>query len=194
MHGPLYVHTAGNHLILVQTSVCLHAGTTYTLTSIRCKQSYTHVPQVCNTSYTDAKYFPDIFTVRSLYPDSHKVPREIYLPRREGTDFNELTCPFGCGVIFNTKAALQRHLVRMHKYKGTRRTRRTNSLNSYRCLTISRQFYAERTKTQRSLLLKQQRTVNCFEWRTLPLEHERVKAFVDNEPADQPILRTGSLW
>ena len=44
----------------------------------------------------EAKYFPDIFTTRALCPNAHTIPRELYLPRKKGANFNELKCPFGC--------------------------------------------------------------------------------------------------
>ena len=67
----------------------------------------------------EAKYLPDIFTTRALYPNAHTIPRELYLPRKKGANFNELKCPFGCEKIFVSKAALRRHRVRMHKWRRT---------------------------------------------------------------------------
>ena len=137
----------------------------------------------------NAKFFPDIFTVRALYPNCHEVPRELYLPRRKGTDFNELTCPFGCGVAFPTKTALQRHRVRMHKYKRAPKDLPNEQFEFIPLFDDIKTIVRRANKDSHEFVVET--TKNTFEWLTLPLDHDKVKAFLDNEPKDQHIFPHG---
>ena len=124
-----------------------------------------------------AKHFPDIFAVRALVPNAHEIPSELYLPRRKNVDFGALKCPFGCGVVFVTKAALQRHRVRMHKYKRTP-TDLPNEQFSYIPLFDDVVEIVKRANpNSKEFVVKT--TYNTFEWRTLPLDHEMVKTFIE---------------
>ena len=113
----------------------------------------------------------------------------MYLPRCKNTDFNELKCPFGCDIYYPTKAALQRHRVRMHKYRRTPKDLPTEQFEYVpqfadiakilrRANNDSREFIVETTK-------------GTFEWRTLPLDHDKVKEFLEKGPEDLVILPEG---
>jgi len=64
-------------------------------------------------------FFPELFAIHALAPNVHSVPTALYLPWKKNVEFSELTSPFGCGTTYVTKSALQRHRVRMYKFKCT---------------------------------------------------------------------------
>ena len=84
------------------------------------------------------------------------------MPRREGTDFDELTCPFERGVIFNTKPALQRHLVRMHKYKGTPTDLLPDQFEFIPLFDDIKTFLLRANKHSKEFVVET--TKNTFEW------------------------------
>jgi len=132
---------------------------------------------------SEAKYYPDVFAVRALAPNAHSIPPELYLPRKKGVDFNELTCPFGCGVTFVTKAALQRHRVRAHKYKRTPKDLPNEQFEYIPIFEDVAEIIRRANKDSKEFVVRT--TQNVYEWRTLPLDHERVQAFVEKAATEE---------
>ena len=48
----------------------------------------------------EARYFRDIFTARTLFPNARTIPRELYVPHKKEVYFNELCSPFDSDKIF----------------------------------------------------------------------------------------------
>ena len=105
-----------------------------------------------------AQQFPDIFAVHALVPNAHTMPSELYLPRKKGVDFNELTCPFGCGTTYLTKATLQRHRCVCTSSNAPQRISRTNSSSAFPCSMMSTKLSGGPTATQKSSLCAPPRT------------------------------------
>ena len=93
--------------------------------------------------------------------------------------FDELRCPFGCGKIFVTKAALRRHRVRMHKYRRAPKDAPEEKFDSM-SLTDDIDHIIRRANSASNEFVVQ--TVNdTFEWRTLSLDLQIVKEFIEKE-------------
>ena len=121
------------------------------------------------------KCFADMFTTQALYTEAASIPRETFLPRRKGVDFDELRCPFGCHTIFVTKAAFRRHRVRMHKFRRAPKDKPEEKFESF-SLTDDINHIIRRTNSTSNEFVVQ--TVNdAFEWWTLPLELPIVRTF-----------------
>ena len=102
-----------------------------------------------------------------------EVPRELCLPRRKATDFNALKCPFGCEPYFVSKAALQRHRVRLHKGRRTPKDLPTEQFEYVPLFDDIEKIIRRADNDSKEFIV--QTTSNTFEWRSLPLEHELVK-------------------
>ena len=139
-----------------------------------------------------ARFFPDVFAVRSLYPKATSVPRELFLPRRLNANFEELKCPFGCETVFPTKAAVQRHRVRMHKFKrvGKPAQPTQEEKQDYVPLFEDVSEILKRANSDSAEFVVAT-TYNTFEWRTLPLDHDKVKDFLSKVPEDSVIMPYG---
>ena len=110
----------------------------------------------------------DVFASLALYPEAASIPREAFLPRRKGVNFDEFRCPFGCDKLFVTKAALQCHRVRLHKFRGAPKDMPDETFDNI-SLTDDIDHIIRRANGSSKKFVVQTMS-NTFEWRTLPLD------------------------
>ena len=125
------------------------------------------------------KSFPDMFATLALYPEAASIPRETFLPRRKGVNFDEFRCPFGCDKIFVTKTALQRHRVRLYKFRRAPKDMPDEKFDNI-SLTDDIDHIIRRANGSSKEFVVQTMN-NTFEWRTLPLDMQIVKDSMEKE-------------
>ena len=138
-----------------------------------------------------ACFFADVFAVRSLYPNATCVPRELFLSRRLNANFEELMCPFGCETVAPTKAAVQRHGVRMHKFKRVGKPAQPTQKKKKDYVPLFEVSEILKRANSDSVEFVVAATYNTFEWRTLPLDHDKMKDFLSKVPEDPVAMPYG---
>ena len=114
-----------------------------------------------------------------MAPDCHDIPRETYLPRRKGTKFSDLSCPFECDAVFPNKAQLQRHRVALHKRRRAPRDGPADQFDHEPALADVDKILRRAARDSSEFIVYT--TSGSYEWRTLPLDDARVKDFLSEE-------------
>ena len=134
-------------------------------------------------------------TVMHLAPNAHEIPRETYLPRRKGDNFEDFKCPFGCNVHFFSKAALHRHRVRMHKFKRSPKDVPEEKFEIIPIFDDVKKIIKRASSESKEFVVETDS--GSFVWRTLPLDDDRVKEFIsksENEAAPELPLVNVEVW
>ena len=95
-----------------------------------------------------------------------------------------------CGdKYFPSKAALRRHRVRMHKWRRTPKDLPNEQFEHIPLFEDVKQILRRANGNSNEFIVDT--TSGSFEWRTFPIDHEKMKEFIDAAPAEAVLLPGG---
>ena len=92
-------------------------------------------------------------------------------------------------LYYPTKEALQRHRVRLHKYRRTPTDLEEDQFEFVPMFSDIQNILRRANSESKEFIVET--THGTFEWRTLPLDHEKVKDFLDLGPEQLVVLPEG---